>query len=248
MIPRVNALRAQLASDLPRFNLVTFDKLEDYTYALHFTHACYVAATRPPDGLQSLAEEAGLVRDRMRQDALALVGHGLVDGVPIAQVKGGTTYRSMALDLQVLSRVLKESWASIQGKSAVTIEHLNAASKLSLALMRVVGLREKAPAVVAAALETRNRAFTLFIRAYEETRSAVAYLRRHEGDADAIAPSLYPGRPRRRRAAAEATNTAAAQASSSAQKPLSEGASSSPAGRAVASPTGGDIGRDGPFS
>jgi hypothetical protein len=39
---------------------------------------------------------------------------------------------------------------------------------------------------------------------YEDVRRAVAYLRAREGDADAIAPSLYPGRPRRRQSEADA--------------------------------------------
>jgi hypothetical protein len=59
-------------------------------------------------------------------------------------------------------------------------------------------VREQSPAVVAAASEARLRAFTQLIRLYEDARRAVAYLRAAEGDADTIAPSLYPGRPRRR--------------------------------------------------
>ena len=52
-----------------------------------------MAATRPPDGLDALAAEAAHVRDRLEQDALALAGHCLVDGAPIAQVRGGKSYR-----------------------------------------------------------------------------------------------------------------------------------------------------------
>jgi hypothetical protein len=239
VIPRVQALRAQIATDLPKFDLAALDKLEDYTYALHYAQAGYVAATRPPDGLDALVGEAARVRDRLEQDALALVGHGLVDSVPIAQVKGGTSYRGIAIDLEVLSRVLKASWDSIQGKSAVTQEHLSTASKLSLALMRVVGLREQAPALVAAAMETRNRAFTQFIRAYEATRRAIGFLRQSEGDADSIAPSLYPGRPRRRAAAATVVQAPAA----SDPEPEEPVASHTPASLApnVA------IGKNGPF-
>jgi hypothetical protein len=51
---------------------------------------------------------------------------------------------------------------------------------------------------LAAASEARLRAFTRLIRVYEDARRAVAYLRAAQGDADTIAPSLYPGRPRRR--------------------------------------------------
>jgi hypothetical protein len=45
----------------------------------------------------------------------------------------------------------------------------------------------------------RQKAFTLFVRAYDEARRAVQYLRAKAGDADSIAPSLYQGRAGRRR-------------------------------------------------
>jgi hypothetical protein len=69
---------------------------------------------------------------------------------------------------------------------------------LALRLTRLIGLKEQGPALLAAATELRTRAFALVLRTYEETRLAVAYLRRREGDADSIAPSLYSGKARRR--------------------------------------------------
>ena len=42
-----------------------------------------------------------------------------------------------------------------------------------------------------AATDVRNRAFTLLVHTYEESRRAVQYLRFWEGDADDLAPSMY---------------------------------------------------------
>lgn len=47
----------------------------------------------------------------------------------------------------------------------------------------------------------KGRLFRRLARAHSQARRAVVYLRWDEGDADHILPSLYPGRPRRRRAA-----------------------------------------------
>lgn len=58
----------------------------------------------------------------------------------------------------------------------------------------------------------RSKAFTLFLSAYEEARHAVSYLRRHGGDASAIAPSLYAGRGGRRPAADGAEEAAQGEA------------------------------------
>lgn len=198
VLPEVKGLREQIAQHLPTFDLAAFDKLEDYTLALHSAQTGYLTATQPPDDLVQLSAEATKVRDRLHKDAQALAAHGLVDEAPLAQVKGGTGYKVMAQDLEILSRVMNASWERIQGKSATTIEDLQTASRMSTRLMRIVGLREQGPAILAAAADHRLRAFTKMLTGYEDARRAVGYLRARQGDADGIAPSLYPGRPRRR--------------------------------------------------
>lgn len=194
VVPEVKNLRETIARELPSFDLAAFDKLEDYAYALHHAQAGYLAATQPPDDIQATAEEAQKARDQLKKDATALAGRGLLDGNQVGQLKGGNSHRNLALDLEILHRILKTAWPSIEGKSAITLEELQKASKLSLALMRAVGLREQGPAVLAAAVDTRLRAFTKFREVYENTRRAVAYLRADAGDADAIIPSLFSGR------------------------------------------------------
>jgi hypothetical protein len=46
----------------------------------------------------------------------------------------------------------------------------------------------------------KGRLFRRLARAHSQARRAVVYLRWDEGDADTLVPSLFPGRPRRRRA------------------------------------------------
>jgi len=60
-------------------------------------------------------------------------------------------------------------------------------------------LRHEVPERATEAADVRRRADTLFVRAYDEVRRIVAYLRWHEGDADSIAPSLYAKRKASRR-------------------------------------------------
>ena len=61
-------------------------------------------------------------------------------------------------------------------------------------LVTAVGEREQAPVIAAEAVRDRHGAFTLFINAYDEVRAAITYIRRKQGDAESIAPSLYAGR------------------------------------------------------
>ena len=198
VLPEVKALRDRMAKELPSFDVAAFDKLEDYALALNFAHAGYLSATQPADDLDALSADAAELKARLLADANALALHGLLDAQQFAQLRGGNGTKNLAVDLEVLSRVLLAAWPKIQGKSATSVEDLELAASMSTRLMRIAGVREQSPALTAAATDARLRAFTKLLHVYEDARSAVAFLRRREGDADTIAPSLYPGRPRRR--------------------------------------------------
>jgi len=102
------------------------------------------------------------------------------------------------VDLELLSQAMTANWAKIQGKALTPLADVQTASRIGLRLTRIAGLRDQGPARLAAATELRMRAFTTVVRTYEEVRHAVGYLRRREDDADSIAPSLYPGKSRRK--------------------------------------------------
>jgi len=191
VLPEVMALREQLIKELPGFDITQLDKLEDYALALRFAHAAYQTATKPPDDLQELADEATARRQRLLADATALSFHGLVDPRKLESLKGANGIKNIAQDLQMLSHILQESWPEIQGKCGTTAEDLQAASRMGTRLTRIVGLREQGPLQEPAVVEQRDRVFKLTMRAYDETRAAVAYIRRRIGDVDSIMPSLY---------------------------------------------------------
>jgi hypothetical protein len=77
-------------------------------------------------------------------------------------------------------------------------EDLQAASRIGTRLTRIVGIREQSPVQEAAVIEQRQRVFTLTMRAYDETRAAIAFVRRREDDAESITPNLYTGKGRNR--------------------------------------------------
>ncbi|MEI9948722.1 MAG: hypothetical protein WDO74_06995 [Pseudomonadota bacterium] len=207
VLPEAKALREQMVKELPSFDVASFDRLEDYALALSVTQTAYLVATEPPSDLQPLTDEAIQLRETLLRDAQALARRNLIDGAQLAGLKGVNGYKNIAQDLQILSKILQDAWPSIQGKAATTTDELKTASQMSTRLSRVVGLREQGPAQVAAATDTRLRAFTLVLRTYEDARRAVTYLRARQGDVDTIVPSLYPGRPRSRQSDAPAPAT-----------------------------------------
>lgn len=197
-LPEMQALRGRLVQALPEFDVEAFDKLEDYVWALRYAQATYYIATQPPDDLEEMTEEGTKLRDRMVADMKALQAFGLVGSKALESLKGGLGYNNLAIDLDILSRGMTEEWPRISAHAHTTLDEVNTAYRIGARLTRIAGLREQGPARLAAAAELRMRAFTVLLRTYEEARDAIGYIRRHQGDVDSIAPSLYPGRARRR--------------------------------------------------
>jgi hypothetical protein len=249
-LPEIRVLRERMVKELPAFDVASFDKLEDYVQALAFAQAKYQFATQPPGDFEAVSSEAAKLREKLLANAQALALSGLFDGMSLENLKGANGNRNVAQDLQALSTAMRESWARIEGKSPLAAEDLQAASRVALRLTRLIGLKEQGPALLAAATELRTRAFALVLDTYEEARLAVAYLRRREGDADSIAPSLYSGKGRRRAVEEPGATTATATGGS---PPVvaatgTNAPGGSPATQAVpapSSPANGSVG--GPF-
>lgn len=194
VLPAIRGFRPQIATEIPSFDLVRFDKLELYTLALGHAHTLYLAASNPPESLGDLSDTGTKARELLLSDATALAQRGFIDGEKLKSLKGANGYRNLAFDLFTLAAMLRDNWDRIAGKTAVQTEELDSAETLADRLLTAVGLREQAPVVAAESSDIRQRAFSLFLTAYDDARRAVSYLRWHHGDLDDIAPSLYAGR------------------------------------------------------
>ena len=219
-LPEMRGLRDRLVKELPTFDVGRFDKLEDYAQALAFAQAKFQFAAQPAGELEAVSTEAVKLREKLVANAQAL--SGLFEGNSLEQLKGANGYKNVAQDLQALSTALRDNWANIQGKSPLTADDVEAASRVALRLTRVVGLRDQGPVLLAAAADLRLRAFTLVLETYEEARLAIGYLRRREGDADSVAPSLYPGKGRRRPTEEPVAVTTGAAGTTTASSPTAE--------------------------
>lgn len=194
VLPQLSAYRNTITQVIPGFDIARFDQLEDYTMALSYASTVHATASRPVDGLAELNEEGTKLRGTLQGDILTLVSRGLINPSTIKNYSGLSGYKNVASDLQIQGQILKDHWATIEGKCATTLAEVEQGLKVAAHLLRLAGLKEQSPVVVAAAADMRKRAFTLFTRAYDEARRAIIFLRWHEGDADTIAPSLYAGR------------------------------------------------------
>jgi len=225
-LPEILALRSE-AEKVGTFDVTLLDKMEPYTLALFYAYAQDKASSELPDDLQELNTEGMRTRTVLFADTTALVTRGLIPSDSLSEYKGTFGYKLVAADIQLLITVLRNNWAGIEGKCGVTTEELDRAERLSHRMLRVVGLREQAPAASKVTADQRDRAFTLFINCYDEIQRVVSFLRWKEDDVDTIAPTLYAHRPRKARN--EPAEPAAAQ-------PMTPPAPASPP--APAQPTG----------
>lgn len=202
LLPELIELRPQIERQLPEFDLKRFDKLKQYALAFSHAHGLYRGVQLPKGQIAALAAELSAIRDRLLGDAMSLANNGFFDGSRLKDCKKVPGYRALASDILTIVPLFKEHWASIEGKTPVTRAALTDATSRAVELMAVVGMKEQGPDVVSQVSVRRNKAFTLFLRAYEDARHAVEYLRRNEGDAAEITPSLYAGRGGRPRSEA----------------------------------------------
>lgn len=205
--PHLGSLRAQIVKALPEHPIHTFDNLETYALAVYHAHILSLPPETAEDRVAALLEEATPLRENLLGDAEALARRGLLDADAVAEIRKGQGNVDKANDLVALSALFTRHWDEIENKTAATPAEVQRAGELGPLLLAALGAREHgaapAPAEVA---DQRRRAYTLFVRAYDETRRALSYLRWHEGDLDQLAPSLYKGRggpPREKKAGEE---------------------------------------------
>lgn len=201
-LPRLMAQRDALAT-LPDFDLARFDKIELYARALNYAHRLFLIASQPPDDLRALQEEGAQLREVLFKDASAAIARGLIPKDALDDLKGVNGYKNTALDLQILVGALQENWTKVKGRCGTTEEELAYADKLVIHLLRTVGTREIGPEGVAQTTDARLRAYTLLVSAYDDARRALSYLRRHTGDADRIAPTLFGPRNSKKKESSE---------------------------------------------
>jgi hypothetical protein len=192
-LPGIRALRSTF-EQLLGFDIARFDKLRDYTLALGHTHGMFRGATGSTDVVTTLAEDVTAVRDVLEADAMALAKRKILDEVQVTKLMGGSGYKNIAFEVVGLVGLFREHWDAIKGRSALQEEELEHGGQLAQQLVTAIGVREQAPVIANAAALLRQRAFTLFMNAYDDVRRAVSYLHWADGNANEIAPSLFAGR------------------------------------------------------
>lgn len=198
-IPSLSALRPRIVKELPTFALASIDNLETYALAAFYAHLLSLPA-EAKSVHAPLIEEATKLRRTLLVAAEALADRDLLAPAQVAQIRSGQGHIDTAGDLVALATLFTNDWHKLKTKTAITRAEVERAATLGPELLAALGVREhaggKSPSQIK---EQRRRAFTLLVRAYDQCRRAVTFLRWSEGDTRKIVPSLFASRSKSRR-------------------------------------------------
>lgn len=231
--PEVLALLPTIEETFRVFDRAAIVQLDERARALGYSNNRYLAAIAPAERIPEFVAKVTAAKDVLLSDIRTLQKRKLLKTDQLANLKEGVvSHRDLAFDTMVLTEILRDNWDTIKGKTGVTLEELDDAESDADELSSAIAIKEGGPSIVTEAAQTRHRAFTDFVNAHNEARHIVQYLRRHEGDADEIIPSLYAGRGGRGRRETEEPEAPATLATPA----PSNGAPATPAGEEVRAP------------
>jgi hypothetical protein len=193
-VPRVAALQAEINALGPAAVPISAEKLTQYAYALLHAHNQHQIVSSPSAELNALVLEGKHRRTVLHADAVALIKRGRLDAKTLQNFHGRSGHRKLVVDLGILTGALRAVWPSIAEHTGVRVEELDEVDALNVRLFEAIAARRGAQKQVSYSSMLRTRVFTLMARSYNEVRTRVAFLRRGQGDAELIAPSLYSWR------------------------------------------------------
>jgi hypothetical protein len=200
-LPNIEAMMGELRRHLPSFDHERAGRLREYAYAALHAHYRVGLEAEGEVRLRALLAEASPLRERLLRSAELHAHYGELEVETVANIRRGTGHLDTADDLGQLALLFRGARDKLAGRTPVTDADVERAAELSNAIVDALGRRHVGTdGASAPSLDevVRAKAFWLFHGVYEECRWAVAYLRRHDGDADRLVPSLFAAHGRRR--------------------------------------------------
>lgn len=161
-----------------------------------------LAATEIPSDLSPRHEEVRRAYQLLITDADALANRGHLDPSVLDAARDIQGYRALIRSTRVLVQTLREHWSSFEGRSPLSIADLDQAELAAQRMAQAMGDRDYGVSRAPAA-ELRARALSKLVDSYDEVRRMMTFVRWQQDDVDALAPSLWASRGRRRGRSAE---------------------------------------------
>jgi hypothetical protein len=201
---KIARFRADIVTHMPTFEIVLFDNLISLAGALGHAQVVYKTASETPVSLIEFGDLVAKTREVLVAEVNMLIARGLLKAEVLNVLKGANGYKNTAFDVLELSNILRIQWNTVSSRTSLTLAELDEAEVQATELAQRYGDREQALSVGAQTIKDRQAAYTLLMETYEEVKTAIEYLRRKEGDAETLVPSLYLGRSNGKKSDSEA--------------------------------------------
>lgn len=193
---------------LPGFDIGQWDRLTLYAKAMLFAHIEYRTALKGQADVEAQLEVARRWFKILRADIETLLVRGALPSHVRRALKTRRGHVGVFSNLLTLVAVFRRHWSSIAAKTTLTEAELSEAECIGEQLMFALGSRNAPVRDLKQFGEARQRAFTLFSRAYSQVRRAMLFLCWETSEAERL-PSLYPRRARGARSKAKVPAPAA---------------------------------------
>lgn len=193
---KVKLFRDRIAEELGEGFAIHVDRLPKAALACSATHALHLTKVQGANA-EKLIVDMLQTRRVLSAEAQILVAKKKLSATTLAELVGGNGYKAACLDVLQLVAALRANWAAIESATPVTRAELEAAESLAHKVSAMLSDSELSTASPETA-DLRQRAYTFFIRTYDEVRRAMTFMRWEENDVDDFAPSLFAGRTRKR--------------------------------------------------
>lgn len=182
-------LEKRIAVELPKVNLKSLRSLSDLALGVVFAVA---QVDRGADGSMAvLLANARTIRDVLLASAEALAKSGVIPARAVEKIREGNGQIDTAQDCVDLGALFLKYAKEVKGKTAVTAAQVKAAAELGTELLKRLrrkGTKRTASASVTAAVDTRDRLWTLLVQRHQEIRRAGMWF--WGDDVDAHVPPL----------------------------------------------------------
>lgn len=193
-LPRLKALRARMIEEFTRFDPSDLDNLQGYGHCFVYTTMLLRATEPQVSGFDPLLEECSDTLGRLEAYLRAAIAADIITSSRLSELKGGVGHRNLVHDLLLVVQIYRSNWSKIEGKTFFTQADIRHADALAARLNATLAERDVKPGSLDEVTLDRQRAFTLFYRAYENVRRCVWFLLKSDDEEhllEEVMPSLH---------------------------------------------------------
>jgi hypothetical protein len=151
--------------------------------------------------------------EMFRSDINALVAHKFLVKDDLPPAAETNSYQNVTKALHLNAQFLRDNWSTVNGNCALKPADVDNALELCSHVESMLGDRTTAQSVARQSAKVRQQCLTATVRAYNQVRRVMGYVRYDNDEFETIVPSLYAvARPSHRSSSNSTTATATAPA------------------------------------